>query len=196
MKRVTVFLLLAALMCNVGFAEGVSFAEGKYPTADFKSHVITGGFWDSWGERSGGFGEIGIRLMEEDESHFVFRDCITLGGYGHDAYGKTDEFGELVIGNKVILGGMADCILFKVRGYSFFGTGISFWGSPDVDFASGAPLLELTFGGGFEFQYAASSAFVIEFGGRFENPAGKERKAFRAYTNSSPLLTIGCRTLL
>ncbi|MBQ0166208.1 MAG: hypothetical protein KBT02_03760 [Treponema sp.] len=187
MKRVTVFLLLVALMCSVGFAEDMSFAEGTF---------VSGGFWSCEGNRSGGFGEFGFALVEESKNGFVLRDCITLGGYGNtvtDSNGM--KFGEGIIGDKLMIGGVTDCSLFKVRSYGFMGAGIGLWGDETYGFAEGAPMLELSFGGGFEFQYAASTAFVIEFGGRCEGPVGSEKDRYQAYTNSSPLLTIGFRTL-
>lgn len=187
---------MAALLCSVGFAEDFSFAEGMYPADAFNSRFITGGFWSCGECRTGGFGEVGIAIVDEGKSSLVLRNSITFGGYGMTVRENNGlEFGEAVIGDKLMIGGVTDCLLFKIRSYGFMGAGIGFWGSEDCGFAEGAPLFELSFGGGFELQYAESNAFVIEFGGRCEGPVGKYKARYLDCTNSSPLLTIGFRML-
>lgn len=194
MKRFRVSLILAALMCSVGFADEYASAKDN-DSVNFNNQFISGGFWSCGNERSGGFGEFAFRLVDENINHFVLRDCITVGGYGSNLIKNGMDFGELQIGNKVIVGGMTNCNTFCIRSYGFAGIGFGIWKDEENKFASGAPLLELNFGGGFEFQYSKNNAFVIEFGGRTEAPVGKRKNEFTAYTNSSPLLTIGYRTM-
>lgn len=187
MKRVTVFLLLVALMCSVGFAENAENVNSRF---------FSGGFWSCGGNRSGGCGEWGMSLVDET-SGFVLRDCISLSGFGNNITESNNlKFGEGIIGDKLMIGGMTDCQLFKVRSYGFMGVGIGLWGDEEHGFNSGAPLLDISFGGGFEFQYSAETAFVIEFGGHTEGPVGSEKENYQDYTNSSPILTIGFRTCM
>lgn len=181
-------------MCNVGFADEYTSVNG-HESSSFNNKFISGGFWSCGGERSGGFGELGFRLVDENLNHFVLRECITLGGYGSNLIKNGMDFGELQIGNKIIIGGMTNCNFFCIRSYGFAGIGFGIWGDTENSFASGSLLLEFNFGGGFEFQYSQKNAFVIEFGGRTEAPVGKRKNQFSPYTNSSPVLTIGYRTL-
>lgn len=187
---------MVALLCSVGFAEGFNFAENAYPSADYNSRLISGGFWSCGDERSGGFGEFGWALVDETKNNFVLRDCFTVGGWGHQVIEHNVDFGELQVGNKFMIGGVYDCGFVKVRSYGFLGAGIGFIGGTNIRFFSGAPMVEINGGGGFEIQYCANNAFVIEFGGRCEEPIGSKRSEYKAYTNSSPVLTIGYRTLL
>lgn len=177
-------------MCSFGFAE-----EADESTNSFGFRKIGGGFWNCSTERSGGYGEFGWAFTDEDVKNFVLRDCFTVGGYGHNVIKSNIDFGELQVGNKFILGGVYDCKNFKVRSYGFVGTGIGIIGGTGVKFFKGAPMVEVNGGGGFEFQYSKNSAFVIEYGGRCEMPVGNKRASFTPYTNSSPLFTIGYRTL-
>lgn len=195
MKRFSLSFVLVALMSCVGFAEEKDFANMEYPTAKFGTKITNGGFYNCGGNRSGGFGEFGFSLIDENKNHIVLRECITVGGYGNAVGEKSMDISELQIGDKLIFGGMYDGFLFKVRSYGFLNVGIGLWSDSENKFASGSPLLEIGGGGGFEFQYSSTSAFVIEFGGRSEAPVGKEKGRFDAYTNSSPTLTIGFRCM-
>lgn len=195
MKRFRIYLLLVAFLCNAGFADEYTSAKNNDST-NFNNKFISGGFWSCGNERSGGFGELGFRLVDENLNHFVLRECITLGGYGSNLLKSGLDFGELQIGSKIIIGGMTNSNLFCIRSYGFAGIGFGIWGDKENSFASGSPLLELNFGGGFEFQYSQENAFVIEFGGRTEAPVGKIKNQFSPYTNSSPVLTIGYRSLV
>lgn len=174
-------------MCSVGFAEDF----------DFANKVTSGGFWSCGNERSGGFGEVGFRLTNENKNNFVLRDCITFAGYGNNLKGtRTLSFGEFQIGDKLIIGGMTGNNLFRVRTYGFLNVGLGFWKAEGHGFFGGNPLLEIGGGGGFEFQYTRDCAFVVEFGGRNEAPVGKGSSKFKDYTNASPVLTIGYRTMI
>ena len=56
-------------------------------------------------------------------------------------------------------------------------------------------MLDVSFCGGFEFQYSKNTAFVIEFGGINRFFFGNEKATFEGYSKSNPVLTIGFRTL-
>lgn len=187
MKRFRVLFIWVALMCSAGFAEDF----------DFANRFSTGGFWSCGNERSGGFGEVGISLVNENRHNFVVRDCVTFAGYGYNLFNQTlPSFGEFQIGDKFIIGGMTGSNLFRVRTYGFFSVGLGFWKGGEHNFTSGNPLLDIGGGGGFEFQYTRDCAFVVEFGGRNEAPVGRGRSKYKDYTNASPMLTIGYRTLV
>lgn len=194
MKRIRICLVLFALLCSVGFADEYSSVK-NIDSVKFNSQLVSGGFWSCGGGRSGGFGEFGFRLVDENINHFVLRDSITIGGYGSNLISNSMDFGELQIGNKIIIGGMTNCGTFCIRSYGFTGIYLGLWSDNSIHFAKGAPLIEINFGGGFELQYSINNAFVIEFGGRVEAPVGKLKNEFNTYTNSSPLLTIGYRTM-
>lgn len=199
MKRFRVYFILVALMCSYGFAETTDSAEKNIATenatSDFDYKKIGGGFWSCAPERSGGFGEFGWCLSDESKKGFVLRDCFTVGGYGHKVIKSSVDFGELQIGNRLTLGGVYDGGNFKVRSYGFFGAGVGIIGGEGIRFFHGAPMFEVNGGGGFEFQFTKNSAFVIEYGGRCEMPVGRKAAQYSAYTNSSPILTIGYRAL-
>lgn len=194
MKRFRVFFILVALLCSVGFAD--EMVSVKNDLVDFATKKIGGGFWSCAPERSGGYGEFGWALTDEAKKEFVLRDCFTFGGYGHKVIERSVDFGELQIGNKFMIGGVYNCGSAKIRSYGFVGTGVGFIGGSGIRFFHGAPMIEVNGGGGFEIQYSPNNAFVIEFGGRCEEPVGKKRAEYKAYTNSSPVLTIGYRTLM
>lgn len=196
MKRFNVVLVLVAFMCSFGFADEIESAEKQFSENSFGYRFVSGGFWNCGGERSGGFGEFGISLADEKSKHLVLRDCITVGGYGCNVSEKDGiKYSELQICDKFIIGGVYNTGISKIRSYAFVNCGIGFWGDVTNKFASGSPLLEIGGGGGFEYQFAPKSAFVIEYGGRCEGPVGKRKADFEVYTNSSPVLTIGYRSL-
>jgi len=189
MKRLMIVLSLVAVICCVGFAEENASANMKYRFA-------SGGFWTCGSDFCGGFGEFGINILPT-EKHFVLRDCIYVqGSGGYLAKNAGLEFGGLEIGDKLILGGRTNCPGFIVRGYGFTSIGLGFFSCEGHSFGSKPLLINLGFGGGFEFQYAKYSAFVVEFGGLNRLLVGGSKEGFQDYSKSSPTLTIGFRSFM
>ncbi|MCR4899465.1 MAG: hypothetical protein K5907_01435 [Treponema sp.] len=185
MKRLITVLCLVAVICCAGFAEEVNSADVKYRTT-------SGGFWSCGQDFSGGFGEFGINLLPVEKT-FVLRDCIYVMGTGGHLTPTGLDTGGIEIGDKLILGGRYNCSGFIVRTYGFMGGGVKFYGCEGHKILN-APMIDLGFGGGFEFQYATDCAFVVEFGGQNRILTGKYNKLFKDYSRSSPMLTIGFRS--
>lgn len=186
MKRFSCVLVLVALICCVGFAD-----ENR--TAEFKSKFVSGGFWIGEEGKCGGGGENGFTIME-DRNGFFMRDCFTGAGYGGNLKGGKMEFGEIEIGNKFMLGGCFDLGNCIVRSYGTVGIDFGVFGTNDHSIFQNPFLLEVPCGGGFEFQYAKKSAFVIEFGGKYSMMIGKGAGDFAELANTCPRLTIGYRS--
>ena len=188
MKRLTPVLCLVAVICSVGFAEEFSSADVKYRTTG-------GGFWSCGKDYTGGFGEFGVNLLSE-EKNFVLRDCIFVQGEGGYLAGNNElGFGSTEIGDKLIIGGRYNNIGFIVRTYGFIGVSLGIFSCENHPFFSMPLMINLNFGGGFEFQYSPHSSFVIEFGGLNRFFVGdKTSFNIRSYPISSPSLTIGFRS--
>jgi len=192
MKRTSIIFVLVAFLCSVGFAQDFSSANMNY-------RFVSGGFWSCGQDFSGGFGEFSINCLPE-EKIFVMRNCFFLQGEGgtlrksSSAHPDPLEFGGAQIGNKLILGGRTNCMGFIVRCYGFTSVSIGLFSCTGYRFFSLPLMINLAFGGGFEFQYSASSAFVIEFGGVNRILAGGDKSNFEGYSFSTPALTIGFRS--
>ena len=192
MKRKTILLVLVAFLCSVGFAQDFSSANMNY-------RFVSGGFWSCGQDISGGYGEFGINCQPE-EKVFVMRDCLFIQGEGgtlrrsSSAHPDPLEFGGAQIGNKLILGARTNGPGFIVRCYGFASVSAELFSCSGHDFFSLPLMINLTFGGGFEFQYHRSAAFVLEFGGRNILLAGGDKLAFEGYSFSSPVFTIGFRS--
>ena len=194
MKRLIVLLSLVAVICSVGFAEEI---KNENSAAKIQYRTTSGGFWSCGPDFSGGFGEFGINLLPK-ENHLVLRDCIFFQGEG-GYLAKNDglEFGVFQVGDKLIIGGRSDCPGFIVRSYGFTGFSMGFISCKGHTFGKPPYVLNLSYGGGFEFQYIRSLAFVVEFGGVNRILAGLDddsRKVFKDYSKSSSTLTIGFRS--
>ena len=188
MKRLTIVLCLVAVICSVGFAEEFSSADVQYRTTG-------GGFWSCGKDYTGGFGEFGVNLLSE-EKVFVLRDCVFLQGEGGYLANNSElGFGGLEIGNKLIIGGRYNCTGFIVRTYGFIGVSLEAFSCENHRFFSMPLMINLNFGGGFEFQYSPHSSFVIEFGGLNRFFVGDNTNFnIESYPISSPSLTIGFRS--
>ena len=57
-------------------------------------------------------------------------------------------------------------------------------------------MIKLSFGGGFEFQFAENTAFSIEFGGMSRFLTEKNTSKFGDFSKSTPVLTIGYRIFI
>ena len=193
MKRLIIALILVALICSVGFAKEAGETAGA-ASANFNYRIVSGGFWACGQDFSGGFGEFGVNLLPREKS-FVLRDCIYVQGEGGylDSQ-KQFSFGGLEIGDKLIFGGRVDCSGFIVRSYGFTGLAFGMFSCEGHEFVSAPFMINLNFGGGFEFQFAKRSAFALEFGGVKRFFAGGEKKVFEDFSKFTPLLTIGYRT--
>ena len=190
MKRIILLLFLAGVFCSVGFAE----EAGEAASAKFNYRIVTGGFWFCSRDFSGGFGEFGVNLLPVEKS-FVLRDCIYVQGEGGylDLH-KELSFGGLEIGDKLILGGRVDGSDFIVRSYGFTGFSFGMFSCKNHRITASPFMLNLTFGGGFEFQFVRHAAFVLEFGGLKRFFTGGEKKGLEDFSKSMPVLTIGYRS--
>lgn len=186
MKRLSCVLVLVALICSVGFAE-----ETK--SADFNSKFISGGFWISEEGKCGGGGEWGFAIVENPNGFFM-RDCFTGAGYGGNLKGGKFSFGEMTVGNKFMMGGSYDLGNSIVRTYGIFGVDFGVFSINGHKFYECPFLIEIPFGGGFEFQYSKKSAFVVEFGGKYSIMIGENAKDFADLANTCPKLSIGYRS--
>ena len=190
MKRTIILSLVVALICWGGFA-GESQEE---VSTDFNYRTVSGGFWSCGQDFSGGLGEFGINLLPCEKS-FVLRDCIYVQGEGGslDMNNKL-SFGALEIGDKLILGGRVYGQGFIVRSYGFTACAIGLFACEGHTFFERPFMINLTFGGGFEFQFSKNTAFVLEFGGINRFLARGDKKTYDYFSKSSPVLTIGYRT--
>lgn len=193
MKRLIIILILVAIICSVGFAEETGVIAGAAP-ANFNYRTVSGGFWSCGQDFSGGFGEFGINLLPQ-EKILVLRDCIYVQGEGGTLSKKNElDFGGLEIGNKFIIGGRVNGSDFVVRNYGFTSLSFGMFSCKNHDFTSQPFMLNLSFGGGFEFQFVRHSAFVIEFGGTNRFFAGENSDEVKDFAKSAHVLTIGYRT--
>ena len=193
MKRLITTLILVAIFCSVGFAEEADTTAGA-ASANFNYRTVSGGFWSCGQDFSGGLGEFGINLLSQ-EKILVLRDCIYVQGEGGTLSQKNElDFGGLEIGNKFIIGGRVNGSGFVVRNYGFTSLSFGMISCKNHDFTSQPFMLNLSFGGGFEFQFVRHSAFVIEFGGTNRFFAGENSDAAKDFSKTTPVLTIGYRT--
>ncbi len=196
MKRLILFLSLVAGICSFGFAEEV--ANGN-SSAKVQYRITSGGFWSCGSDFSGGLGEFGLNLLPE-EKYFVLRDCLYVqGSGGYLAKNDKLDFGGIEIGNKLILGGRSNGPGFIVRSYGFTSISFGLFSYEGHKFISSPFLINLTFGGGFEFQYQTRNAFVIEFGGLNRILTGEikaEQYSYEDFSKSNPVLTIGFRSFI
>ncbi|MCR4947804.1 MAG: hypothetical protein K6A15_01470 [Treponema sp.] len=193
MKRIILLLFLVAVFCSVGFTEETE-NSGVVVSANFNYRIVSGGFWCCGQNFSGGFGEFGVNLLPQ-EKIFVLRDCIYVQGEGGTLSQKNGfDFGGLEIGNKLIIGGRVNCYGFVVRNYGFTSFSFGMFSCKNHVFTSQPFMLNLSFGGGFEFQFVRHSSFVVEFGGIKRFFAGEKNEDFQEFSKTEPVLTIGYRT--
>ena len=198
MKRTILSLILVAIICSVGFAEENLSGEKTFANGNYR--FVSGGFWTCGQDFCGGFGEFGFNLLAHEKS-FLLRDCIFIQGEGgslrrsNAANPEPLDYGALTVGDKVLIGGRSDGIGFAVRSYGFTGASMSLFSCKNCSFFSQPMMLNILFGGGFEFQYSTNTAFVIEFGGINRLLLGKNKNDFEGYAKTNPVLTIGFRTL-
>ena len=190
MKRLIITLSVIAIICSAGFAEEAR----ENASAKYNYRIVSGGFWSCGHDFSGGFGEFGVNLLPQ-ENFFVLRDCIYVQGEGgYLDPNKEFSFGGLEIGDKLIFGGRVDCSGFIVRSYGFTGFSFGMISCKNHSFTSSPFMLNITFGGGFEFQFVRHTAFVVEFGGVKRFLTGGEKEGLEAFSKTMPVLTIGYRT--
>lgn len=144
---------------------------------------------------AGGYGEFGFRLTSEDNG-FVLRDSIMIGGCGANITDNKSSYGGATIGNKLIFGGKYNCNDLIFRVYGFTGGNFGVFKTSNHSFFQSPFITDVFIGGGLEMQFAPDLAFVLEFGGNCRFLVGNEKKNFPGFSNSSPLLTIGYRTLI
>jgi len=198
MKRRCLVLVLVAIICSVGFAEENLSGEETFANGNYR--FASGGFWSCGQDFAGGFGEFGFNLLPTEKA-FVLRDCIFVQGEGgilrnsNSANPDPLEYGALTIGDKVLFGGRTNGNGFVVRSYGFTGASVSLFSCTNHGFFSQPMMLNILFGGGFEFQYSVNTAFVIEFGGLNRLLLGSGKSDLKGYAKSNPVLTIGFRTL-
>lgn len=185
MKRLMIILGLVAGFCCAGFADEKDSANVTYRTT-------SGGFWSCGQDFSGGFGEFGINLLPQ-ENILVLRDCIYVMGTGGELTSSGLDSGGLEVGDKLIMGGRSNCPGFIIRSYGYISGGAKFYKCAGHKFID-APMIDIGFGGGFEFQYLEGCAFVIEFGGQNRWLTGKYKNEFKDYSRSNPVLSFGFRT--
>ena len=185
MKRLIIALVLVAGICCAGFAEEKEAANVSY-------RITNGGFWSCGQDFSGGFGEFGINILPQ-EKILVLRDCIYVAGTGGTLTPSGLDTGGLEVGDKLIIGGRSNCAGFIVRSYGYVSGGVKFYKCEGHDFVS-SPMVDIGFGGGFEFQYIAGCAFVVEFGGQNRILTGEYKDTFKDYSRSGPVLSIGFRS--
>lgn len=186
MKKTTILFILVALMCSVGFA------ENEPANSNYK--FTSGGFWEYNNETTGGSGEIGFKLVSEDNG-FVLRNCIVFEGLGTTIQKESKlNYGAFFINDKILIGGKYNCNDSIIRSYAFLGGGFGLLGCKGHKFIEAPYLAKFYGGGGFEFQFVKDLAFVVEFGGGCTGPIGKNTKSFLGYANSNPTLTIGYRS--
>ena len=192
MKRTSIILVLVAFLCSIGFAQDFSSANMNY-------RFVSGGFWSCGQDFCGGFGEFGMNCLPE-EKVFVMRDSIFIQGEGGTlrkssaSHPNPLEYGELQVGDKLILGGRTNCNGFIIRSYGFISGALGLFSCAGHSFGKMPWMINLAFGGGFEFQFHQNSAFVIEFGGVNRILVGGDKSDFEGYSRSSPALTIGFRS--
>ena len=193
MKKIIILLILVAMICSVGFAEEAGVTDGP-ASAKFDYRTVSGGFWSCGQDFSGGFGEFGVNLLPE-EKILVLRDCIYVQGEGGTLSQENKlDFGGLEIGNKLIVGGRVNCSDFAVRNYGFTSLSFGMFSCKNHDFTSQPFMLNLSFGGGFEFQFVKHTAFVVEFGGCNRYFVGEKSEDVKDLSKSAHVLTIGYRT--
>lgn len=178
---------MATLLCTVGFAEG--------ETVNYSYKSYSGGFWDCQSDIAGGSAEFGFGLIDENKKNIVFRNSIYLKGFGGNLKDEYNiNFGGLALGDKISFGGKYCCQDFVVRVYGFTGFGVGIFKEENHTFLERPLLAEYSLGGGFEFQFTPKMAFVLEFGG--ENTFTIwNKESYRGFSYSSPILTIGYRSL-
>lgn len=190
MKRLILCLGLAAVLCGFVVAEekvNTALAANNSSSANIQYRITNGGFWSCGQDFSGGFGEFGINLLPK-ENFLVLRDCIYVQGLGGNrSVNSEQDFGGLEIGDKLIIGGRTNGEGFIVRTYGFTSVAAGFYSYEGHKFGSFPLMLNLTFGGGFEFQYVKHTALVLEFG-------GVNRLFPEGFSKSSSVLTIGFRS--
>ncbi len=163
-------------------------------SAKFDYRTVSGGFWSCGQDFSGGFGEFGVNLLPA-EKILVLRDCIYVQGEGGTLSQENKlDFGGLEIGNKLIVGGRVNCSDFAVRNYGFTSLSFGMFSCKNHDFTSQPFMLNLSFGGGFEFQFVKNTAFVVEFGGCNRFFVGEKSEDVKDLSKSAHVLTIGYRT--
>lgn len=198
MKRISLVLVLVAIICSVGFAEENLSGEETFANGNYR--FVSGGFWSCGQDFAGGFGEFGFNLLPTEKA-FVLRDCIFFQGEGgtlrNSSAANPDplEYGALSIGDKILFGGRSNGNDFVIRSYGFTGASVSLFSCKNYGLFSQPVMLNILFGGGFEFQYMKNTAFVVEFGGRSRLMLGSNKSDFEGYAKSNPVLTIGFRTL-
>lgn len=198
MKRTGLILVLVAIICSAGFAEENLSGEETFANGNYR--FASGGFWSCGQDFAGGFGEFGFNLLPTEKA-FVLRDCIFVQGEGgilrnsNSANPDPLEYGALSIGDKVIFGGRTNGNDFVVRSYGFTGVSVSLFSCREHSLFAQPMMLNILFGGGFEFQYSVNTAFVVEFGGLNRLMLGNNKSDLEGYAKSNPVLTIGFRTL-
>jgi hypothetical protein len=191
MKKILITLILAAGFCCSGFADEQTDLPSS---ADFSYKTTSGGFFIWEDKITGGSGEFGFRLISE-KNNYVLRNCIFIQSEGGALFNKTDSFYGLEAGDKIIFGGCFKRNDFAVRAYGFGGASFCLFKTETCRFFEGPYLMSIKFGGGFEFQFCQSMAFVVEFGGTSRFLLGNQNSELNDFSKHSPVLTIGYRTL-
>lgn len=192
MKKLAVILFMVAIICSVGFAE----SKDEIDFTKFNYRTVTSGYLSCGWDFSAGGGEFGINLLPQ-EKLFVLRNSIFVqGGGGNLKSTEQLNYGALEIGDKLIIGGRINGSGFIVRSYGFTGCSFGLFACEGHVFFSSPFMIKLSFGGGFEFQFAENTAFSIEFGGIYRFLTEKNTSNFGDFSKSTPVLTIGYRIFI
>lgn len=111
------------------------------------------GVWIDQVSRNGGGVEFGFPLYHNE--NWLIRNHISINGYG---YHTEESYGQITLEEKLLFGGdiPVNAITIKPYGFISSGLGIINWDSYVMD---------LSMGGGFEYQFSTDISFFIEYGG-------------------------------
>ena len=122
MKRF-IFICLFSVM-------GFAFAQTAESQTHFKTGLSLGAFWAFNQDKSGGDFEVGLPIIRGEETGFMLRNHFLFSGYGGDG------FGQVSVGDKLLIGGYIPTTHFVAKPYGFVSTSLGFF-APDagIDFS-------------------------------------------------------------
>lgn len=178
MKRF-IFICLFSVM-------GFAFAQTAESQTHFKNGLSLGAFWAFNQDKSGGDFEVGLPIIRGEETGFMLRNHFLFSGYGGDG------FGQVSVGDKLLIGGYIPTTHFVAKPYGFVSTSLGFFASSPLEktgFFSLPLIAEVHLGGGFEFQFIKNMSFAVEYGGMWSFSVGTDK--FWSISNST--LSLGYR---
>lgn len=178
MKRF-IFICLFSVM-------GFAFAQTAENQTHFKNGLSLGAFWTFNQDKSGGDFEVGLPIIRGEETGFMLRNHFLFSGYGGDG------FGQVSVGDKLLIGGYIPTTHFVAKPYGFVSTSLGFFASSALEksvFFSLPLIAEVHLGGGFEFQFIKNMSFAVEYGGMWAFSVGTDK----FWSISNPTLSLGYR---